>query len=301
MLNNTVVHYGHLQPEELSLISQFSNEYNLTFVHDGILRLSQRMPNNPIVSFWEFVDHAKYSNFIFIWNGKQCYGSLITDLCNNKNIPKCYIEWGLLPQSDNFLLDPTGFCGDSILCNDLSWIDAKDLNNLHNTRKLLNQEYSISNDGYILVPLQIENDSQVLYYSKYLNMYDFVCDIISMFPQQKIVIKTHPKNNTTKYLKSWNNEYTEKMKSNKVTIIDSNMPFLKLASKASKIVGLTSTALYESAILGKKVIALGNHPLKNIEYNIDKILAGILALNINRKTGNIKNILDRFDIKPLNR
>jgi hypothetical protein len=298
VLNNTLVHYGHLQSEELFLIKKFALNYNLTFVHDGIVKLSERNPTNPIVSFWEFVDHAKYSNFIVIWNGKQCYGPLITDLCKNKNIPRCYLEWGVLPQIDNFLVDPTGFCGDSILCSDLSWIDNSDINYLYNIRKQLQQHYTIVDDDYVLIPLQIENDSQVLYYSQYSNMYELVCNIINKYPNKKIIIKTHPKNNTSKYLKSWNHQYTEKIKSEKVTIIDSNIPFLELASRASVVVGLTSTCLYEAGILGKPVISLGNHPMSTEFSNIDNILAGILALNINRKTGNLKRVLDRFDIKP---
>lgn len=299
MLNNTVVHYGHLQPTEVALVEHFASSYNLAFVHDGIVKLSQKNPSNPIVAFWEFVDHAKYSNFIVIWNGKQCYGPLITDLCKQKGIPRCYIEWGLLPQSENFLIDPFGFCGDSILCSDLSWIDNRDIDLMHSIRQGLQQQYTMADDDYVLIPLQIENDSQVLYYSQYANMYDFVYDVINRYPNsKKFVIKIHPKNNITKYLKSWNSSYTDKIKSAKVTIIDTDIPFLQLACRASKIVGLTSTCLYEAAILGKSVESLGVHPL-NTEYNnIDRILSGILALNINRKTGNLKSILDRFDIKP---
>jgi hypothetical protein len=74
---------------------------------------------------------------------------------------------------------------------------------------------------------------------------------------------------------------------------------MDLASKAFFIVGITSTTLYEAGVLGKKVISLGDHPLNTHQNNTDKILAGAFALNINRQTGDLKSILDRFNIKPL--
>lgn len=297
--NNSLVHYGHLQIEELQLLKKLANEYSLNFVHDGIVQVSERNPKYPIAAFWEFVNHAKYSNMIAIWNGKQCYGPLISDLCKNKGIPRFYMEWGLLPQADNFLIDPNGFCGDSVLCSDISWVDAADMSKLYSVRADMQRVNPIRDDNYILIPTQIENDSQILYYSKYLNMYDFICDVLIAYPNKKIIIKVHPKNNETKYLTSWNDKYTRMIQSDRVSIITSNISFLELASKASIIVGLTSTCLYEAAILGKKVIALGNHPLNIGENNPDRILAGVLALNINRKTGSIKNLLDRFQIHPL--
>jgi|688.fasta_scaffold147285_3 hypothetical protein len=298
MSNNTLVHYGHTQIEELNLVKQLAKDLNLKFIHDGIQQVSINNPKFPIASYWDFISHAKYASFIVIWNGMQCYGPLITSVCKNMNIPRCYMEWGLLPQSSNFLIDPVGFCGNSVLNYDLSWIDDNDMNFLYQKRDELQQEYKISDEDYILVPLQIENDSQVLYYSQYKNMHDFILDISNKYFDRKIFVKLHPKNNQDKYMKSWNIEDCVKFDSKRIFFIqDKNINFLTLASKASFIVGLTSTALYEAAILGKHIVSFGDHPLRNQSNNIDRVCAGILALNIDRKIGKIRPILDRFSPK----
>ncbi|NBU73075.1 MAG: hypothetical protein EBS53_16815 [Bacteroidetes bacterium] len=298
----TLIHYGHghEQPYELDLVKNFALEYELEYRHEGISELSQKNIKYPIAVFWDFVNQIKYTNFVVIWNGMQCYGPLITKLCNEKNIPKCYIEWGMLPQSDNFFIDPLGFCGDSILNYDLSWINNSDIEYLYYQRSLLQSKYTIDDKNYILIPLQIENDSQILYYTKYKNMYEFIVDVIKEYPKYKIIIKTHPKNNFNKYFISWNDNYTKLVSSDRISIVnDKSISFMELAASSSLVIGLTSTTLYEAGILGKKIISIGKHPLNTTKNNIDKVLAGALVLNIDRRTGNLKSILDRFHIKPL--
>lgn len=299
MNNGTLVHYGYLQKTELNMVSNYAKAYGLQFVHEGIKKLSIRNPKLPNRSFRNFVQTSKYSNFVVIWNGKQCFGPLVTEMCEKKNIPKCYMEWGMLPQSEHFFIDPKGFCGSSILKNDLSWITNIDMDNMYKRRIELQNIYSIQNNGYILVPFQMENDSQVVFYSKYKNMYDFILDVINMFPNEKILIKLHPKSTKT-YLTLWQKNINTLIKINpNISIANINSNFMNLASKALFIVGITSTTLYEAGVLGKKVISLGDHPLNTQQDDIDKILAGAFALNLNRQTGDLKSILDKFNIKPL--
>ena len=302
MKNNYLIHYGHghEQPHEYNFVSVFAKFYNIDHIHIGISELHKQNIDSPIAAFWDFANNLKYANFAIIWNGMQCYGPLITKICKEKKIPRCYIEWGMLPQTDNFFIDPIGFCGDSILHNDISWVKQDDVDYMYNKRSELQLKYNVCDKKYILIPLQIENDSQILFYSKYKNMYDFVLDVIKMYPDHKIIIKTHPKNNITKYFKSWNNEYTKLIVDNKVSILENNnISFMSLAAEASLIIGITSTCLYEASILGKETIALGNHPLANKYLNRDQILAGSLVLNLDRKTGDLKKVLDRFSLHPL--
>lgn len=128
-------------------------------------------------------------------------------------------------------------------------------------------------------------------------MYDFVHYISQKFYNKRILVKIHPKNNIDRYMTCWYSQDSLKFDPKRVSFIDNkDIDFLYIAAKASLVVGLTSTALYEAAILGKRIECFGEHPLKNQSDNIDRVCAGVLALNINRKTGNIKNILDRFDI-----
>jgi hypothetical protein len=297
MLNNTLVHYGYLQNEELNLVKKLAKEYNLEFRHDGVKKLSLMNPKFPNRSFATFAHTSKYANFMVIWGGNQCYAPLVTKLCEAKGIPKIYIEWGMLPQRDHFFIDPYGFCGDSILNKNLDWINNDDINLLYNKREELQKKYIIENQDYIFVPLQLNNDSQVLYYTKYKNMNEFINDLVIMYPDDKIVLKVHPKAGVEPH--ALFDSLNENIKSKNIVIMDKDQDFLQLASKAKLVVGLTSTTLYESAILGKNVISMGNHPLNTFKNNIDKVLAGALFLNIDRKYGDIKPILDRFNLYPL--
>ncbi len=268
---NLLVHVGYNNKPEISLIKKLAKSYGLNYHKVDLTQTTFKTAN-----------YIKYAKLVAIWNGMQQLGPLVTNICRIRNIPKFYIEWGMLPQSQTYLIDPTGFCGDSILSKDLSWVNENDLVRLYETRLDIQEKYPISDEGYILVPLQIENDTQILHFTKYRNMEEFIKDIEYMYPNNKIVVKTHPQSKATR-------------KFDRASISNSK-DFMLLASKASLVVGLTSTTLYEAGILGKPVVALGDHPLKlNSIYDQDKVLAGILALNINRHKGEIRPILDRFN------
>ena len=140
--------------------------------------------------------------------------------------------------------------------------------------------------GYILVPMQIENDTQVLHNSHYNNMYEFVSHVETMYPNNKIIVKSHPNS-------------PAKRTFNRAESTDET-DFLKLASQASVVVSISSTTLYEAGVLGVPVVALGDHPIRlNKKDKLDKVLAGAMALNIDRANGSIKSVLDRFSLRPI--
>tara|TARA_B100001778_G_C18592556_1_gene632991 strand:- start:1313 stop:2149 length:837 start_codon:yes stop_codon:yes gene_type:complete len=271
--DNLLVHVAYNNKPEIKLVKKLAESYGLNYHKVDLTE-----------TVFKTGDYIKYAKLVVIWNGMQQLGPLVTNLCDMRNIPKCYIEWGMLPQKQTYFIDPTGFCGKSILCKDISWVNENDLVKLYETRLDLQDKYPISDEGYILVPLQIENDTQILQFTKYRNMEEFIKDIEYMYPNNKIIVKTHPQSTAKRQFDR--------------AVIAPQKDFMLLASRASLVVGLTSTTLYEAAILGKPVVALGDHPLRyNDFYNRDRVLAGILALNIDRKTGDMRPILDRFNYK----
>jgi hypothetical protein len=278
-LNNKpfIVHCTYGDLKETTLVKKFADDYLCNYLKIGI---KQEVYKN--------ADSIKYANFAVMWNGLHYNGPLITKICELRGIPSCYIEWGILPQVENFFVDPTGFCGRSILCRDLSWVTKKDMDNMYEKRESLQKQYEINDRGYILVPLQIENDTQILYNSPYNNMEEFVSHVKYMYPNNRIIVKNHPK--TGNYRVFDGVETAEK----------EGASFLELAAGASLVVSVTSSALYEAGVLGVPVLAVGDHPIRsNRKDKLDKILAGAMALNINRSTGSIKSVLDRFNYKPI--
>jgi len=228
----------------------------------------------------------KRSSMAVIWNGLQYGGPLVSRMCRRRGIPVCYFEWGFLPQSATFSIDPGGFCGDSILAADISWVTDADMQRLYQVRSQLQGQYPLKGGNHVLVPLQIENDTQILYFSPYRSMEEFVADVEAMYPSEAIIARPHPRSTAQRVFA-------------RAQVSDSGS-FLEAAASAGVVVGLTSTCLWEAAILGVPVVALGDHPLRLQPRDLhDRVLAGALALRIDRATGNLGSVLDRLSIRPL--
>jgi capsule polysaccharide export protein KpsC/LpsZ len=276
-MKNYIAHCGFNNVRETNLIKRYAESYGYEYWWEGIA--------NPV---FKSATKIKYAKFAVIWNGYQHSSQQVANLCRHRNIPFCFLEWGMLPQSETFFVDPFGFCGDSILAKDLSWIKQEDFDLLNETRRNLQLKYPVEQKDYILVPLQIENDTQVLNYSHYNNMEQVVEEIENMYPDKKILVRLHPKSTN------------KDRKFNRAEIAPADIDFFELAKNAELVVAVTSTTLYESGILGVPVKALGKHPLSiQPKENFEKIFAGALALTINRETGNLRSVLERFNLKPL--
>lgn len=228
-------------------------------------------------------EDIKFADLVAIWNGKQFTTSLVAELCRKRGIPHFFIEWGMLPQDGTYFVDPQGFCGDSILNDDLSWITNDDMQRLYRKRAQLQEKYPRHNESFILAPLQIHNDAQILYYSKYKTMNEFIDDVEAMYPNGRIVARPHPHggNKGNHHFKRAEEIYEG--------------DFLSWAARAHEVVAITSTCLYEAAILGVPVRAVGNHPFATHPRELhDKVAAGALALCV-RRDGDLGKVLNRFD------
>lgn len=270
-----IVHFGFDNEPESDLIRRYAVRRGYGYRWEGL--------KNDLFQTASVIKHASMA---VIWNGLQYGTPLATRLCRRRGIPVCYVEWGLLPQMDTFLIDPNGFCGDSILARDVSWVTQADLERLQEVRAALQMKYPLERGGHVLAVLQVENDSQTLYFSPYRNMEEFVADVETMYPTGTIVARPHPKS-------------TAKRTFARAKVVGDG-EFLEAACKAGVVVGITSTCLYEAAILGVPVVALGDHPLRLQPRHLhERVLAGALALRVDRATGDLGLVLDRFNIRPL--
>ena len=112
---------------------------------------------------------------------------------------------------------------------------------------------------YILVPLQVSNDSQVKIHSKYKNE-DLIKKAIELANEDEyIYIKPHPAEDDIKEI--------EKIKSflnDKVVLVNDNI--FKLLNHAQKVIVNNSTVGMEALILEKEVIVLGNAYYKKFDF-----------------------------------
>jgi len=224
--------------------------------------------------------------FAVIWNGEQGNTGACADYCRAKRVPHCFLELGLLPQHKTYLIDRRGFCGRSSLCGDLGWVTPTDMAQMRREREALLRRHRRAPDGSVLVPLQVPNDTQVFYHWSGRTMQDLVQQVESMYPGREIVFRPHPKitDNSRLILGPRSSLRAEGL-------------FLDQAARASVVVGVTSTCLYEASLLGVPTVALGDHPLR-AHRDHERVLAGLLAHRFD-SNGSPWNIMERFSVRPL--
>jgi len=270
-----IVHFGFNNQPETSLVRRYAESRGYEYRWEGL--------KNDV---FKAASVIKHSSMAVIWNGLQHGTPLATRMCRRRGIPVCYIEQGLLPQAATFWVDPCGFCGDSILARDVSWVNDADIERLHQVRAELQQRYPLRSEKHVLAVLQVQNDSQILYFSHYRDMKEFVADVEAMYPTGRIIARPHPQSTAKRTFAR--------------AKVKGGGDFLDAASKAGVVVGITSTCLYEAAILGVPVVAFGDHPLRLQPKHLhERVLAGALALRIDRIDGDLGTVLDRFGIRPL--
>lgn len=218
----------------------------------------------------------QYSH-IFMWNGNLPIHVPIKEAAASFNIPVTIVEVGWFPQTQFYTLDATGInAKSSLMTDDLSWITDEHLLKLDkfSDRYLQGKKWQ-SPGKYILCPLQLEFDTNVVEHSPYLNMQQFIEHVEAKFPDEEIVFKAHPVRASQKY-KTQNR-------------IIRNGDFNQLAINAKMVYGINSTCLLQSVMMGVPTKSIGDGFLKAHAANQRKLLGALVdrqipigAINLDR-------------------
>ena len=196
---------------------------------------------------------------IYIFNGyaKESYAA--TNYLKSKyNV--YFVERGWLPQARNIYIDRVGLGGRSSLAtrNLSRFKDPLNARFVDNTIRY--DHYCIAKfkppelQDFILVPLQLEQDTSIVYDSPYIkSMQSLVDFVVKHFPDQHIVVKHHPKDSID--IKTSGN----------VTQISNELPMHLLSFAAKAIVGINSTSLIEALVHYKPVAMLGVNVVSGCE------------------------------------
>ncbi|MEP2654085.1 MAG: hypothetical protein ABJH06_19070 [Paraglaciecola sp.] len=195
-----------------------------------------------------------------------------------------YMEYGFFPQSEHFYLDKLGVNQNcSLMTDDLDWVEQKHFEKLKRVKASYLDGFRYIAKDYILVPLQVPDDPNVVNCSRFTNgMQEFIDYIVEFYPaRQKIMFKPHPKDPKRR-------QYDYKGKN------FSNLPFLTLLESASKVHGITSSTLYEAALAGVDVITEGKSILAKHLHQKDKLFAAMVDRQISKFDDEFEYVLHKY-------
>ena len=185
----------------------------------------------------------------FIWNGTSDLKSPFVQRLCSAGVPLLFSEHGWFPQKDTFYFDPLGVNYASTITK---WLPANNWQHVRQGRvfaekyRLLKECPEIVDDGYVLLILQVECDSQIVLYSDFERMEELV-DLVIGATHLPVVVKPHPKErprfDTTAFPRA--------------TFVDMRAPLYPLIAKAKAVVTINSTVGVEAFCWNKPVVTLG--------------------------------------------
>lgn len=228
--------------------------------HEAVLALHPR--SNGSVSYGgtlvrsvplpELFDRTK-PDCIVLWNGNLPKDTTVKAECRRRAVPVLYCEMGWFPQADTVYFDWEGVNGaSSIRHHNLAPLDPT---RYHDLMAFISRYHKAMAGGlvpsqllrdFLLVPLQLETDSNVLLYSLIRSMAKFVRRVRHTFPGEEILVRPHPKSTTGNFTLPQGCSYA-----------DPALGLHSLLPRAKAVVALNSTTLLEALTYFKPAVAFG--------------------------------------------
>jgi len=231
----------------------------------------QNLGHNVYLGEWE-VDVKDFKkmeiDFCFIWSGNRFHQRKVVESCIKMNMPHTFAELGWFPQFDYIYADQGGPNGLSRLhTDDLSWVDDQDYENLKVFREDYKKGHKPTDDGYILVPLQLSWDVAMRQWSPCKTVHEIVALARKTFPNDKLIFRKHPKDKGE--YPELEIDWSEGVRGSKEEMI----------MAASHVWGMNSTMLLESALMEKPTTCVGKNFL-SIGDNREQALAALVAYQL---------------------
>jgi len=273
----------------------------------------------------------EYSIDVFIYWGSN---HTIRKFAESFNIYSFAMELGPTrkPFFETAYFDPLGINGDAYTTNLLvDGFDSIHIESLYYNSNLKsdfldasyyypirsrNAKYIYSKNRKVLIPLQLDDDSNCILHSDFNGMEEVVKSILPQLTKDNLVfVKPHPsahpscnksgarKTNVDAHRRC--EEYVKKNSDNgKVVWLDDIGPenYINLLRRMDSVVTVNSSTGFEALLLEKLVICLGKAP-----YNISNCLPtldDLISMNVNRKeydnlAGRIANIMINYYLYPI--
>ena len=195
------------------------------------------------------VEFFQQSLGTLLWSGSVPVFEPLKQFLRANDLKFSFIECGFFPQTQHIYFDRQGINVESSLAaNDLDWLPKDVAPILQYKRDVFFQDvptYSGQQD-YIFVPLQLAQDSNIQLNSRFVNgMQEFIDYIESLYPDETLVFKRHPRDHTSYQISSKRSYWST----------DCSRALIK---GAKKVHGINSTVLFEAELYGAETIIEGD-------------------------------------------
>jgi len=185
--------------------------------------------------------------YMFVWNG-NCLGDEVSrTVARELGIQSCFAEIGWFPQSETIYFDWEGTnFRSSIRSLDLRELDVDPRIDAWISSYIEDRSgKSVDERGYLFVPLQDEDDTNITDASPYRRMNDFVRDLSARFPDERIIVRRHPR-----FMQVELDTYSNVEYRNDGGVYD-------WLQHAKGIIGINSTVLLEALLYDKPIYSVG--------------------------------------------
>lgn len=195
----------------------------------------------------EFEEQLPNCDLVFMWNGSLGKEIQISEKCKKLGVPIYYMELGWIPQRGTFYFDRKGVNFESSL-RDWKYnpIDKEKNKELAIKtiyyHKIIAKQTGIKETDFVFVPLQVENDSQIIKHSRQIKKMQQLIDYVCAFVKGKIIFKTHPKQNID------NLKCPERCKIYRTGTIHDFLPNCKYVITINSTVGVEALTYYKPVI-----------------------------------------------------
>ena len=229
-----------------------------------------------------YYPHYMESRDIVIFNGQRDLYKVANTFLSHRITT--YVEYGFFPQDQYFYMDKRGVnhrC--SLMNDDLDWIEKNHIDRMLDVKKRFLCNFNHNSTDFILVPLQVPDDVNIVKCSRFTNgMQEFIDYIIDYYPDNKnIVFKAHPKD-------PHRHSYDYRGKK------CSDLPFMTLLENAELVHGITSSTLYEAALSGVDIIVEGVSLLSRNKSQYQSLFAAMIDRQISVETNDFEYWLSRY-------
>ncbi len=218
---------------------------------------------------WQSEDHSHLDivmenftpDFVFCWNGSSNGDIATATIAQAYGAKSVFSEQGWFPQKDTLYFDFSGCNGKCStryrpikLLNDnqeKAFLKRRKefIQSIRQEEAFDTERFSllaVDTDKPIFVPLQDERDLNIVQDSPFKTMDELVGFLTSSFPDNHFIVRPHPK-----YPNPRLSDYRN------ITIGNPKTPMFKSLSQCGLVIGINSTTLLESALLGFPVVSLG--------------------------------------------